>query len=96
MRPRGNEAAEPRLDGVELTLRNVDEHAGEEVDRGKELGFSAFLFGLIKNVVALFVVMESSKGDGAPNDMAAEGFESLGIGGVEEDIIVDAKSAPAP
>ena len=80
-------------------LRNVDEHAGEEVERvilNGELGFSVFRFGLIEDVVALFVVMESSKGDGAPNDIAAEGFESLGIGGVEEDIIVDAKSAPAP
>ena len=37
--------------------------------------------------------MESLKGDGAANDIAAEGFESLGIGGVEEDIIVDAKAA---
>ncbi len=40
--------------------------------------------------------MESLKGDGAADDIASEGFKGLGIGGVEEDIIVDAKSAPAP
>ncbi len=37
--------------------------------------------------------MESSKGDGAPNHIAAEGFESLGIGGVAKPL--DPQSQPA-
>lgn len=40
--------------------------------------------------------MESLKGDGAADDSAREGFEGLGIGGIEVDIIVYAESAPAP
>ncbi len=40
--------------------------------------------------------MESLKGDGASDDIASEGFKGLGIGGIEVDIIINAKSAPAP
>jgi hypothetical protein len=79
-----------------MGLRDVDERPGEEVERVEELGLSVFGSGLIENVVALFVVMEPLKGDGAANDIAAESFESLGVGGIEVDIIVDAKAASAP
>jgi hypothetical protein len=83
-------------DRVLVRLGDVDEHAGEELERVEELGLGVFGFGLIEDIVALFVVVESLEGDGAPNDIATESFESLGIGGVEVDIIVDAKAAPAP
>jgi len=83
-------------DRMLMGLRDVDEHPGEEVERVEELGLSVFGSGLIENVVALFVVMEPLKGDGAANDIAAESFESLGVGGIEVDIIVDAKAASAP
>ena len=40
--------------------------------------------------------MESLKGDGAANDVAAKSFESLSIGRIKVNIIVDAKAAPMP
>ncbi len=40
--------------------------------------------------------MESLKGDGAADDIARKGFKGLGVGGIEVDVIVDAKSAEAP
>ncbi len=40
--------------------------------------------------------MESLQGDGAADDIAREGFKGLGVGGIEVDVIVDAKSAEAP
>lgn len=76
--------------------KNVDEHASEKLERLEEPEFSVFGSGLIDNVVALVVVVESLKRDGASNDVAAECFEPLGIGGIEIDIIVDAKAAAAP
>ena len=79
-----------------VRLGDVDEHAGEELERVEELGFSRFGSRLIENAVAVLVEMEPLEGDGAANDIAAESFESLGVGGVEVDIIIDAKAAPAP
>ena len=66
-------------DRVLVGLGNVDEHTGEEFERVEELGLGVFGFGLIEDIVALFVVVESLEGDGAPNDIATESFESLGI-----------------
>ncbi len=83
-------------DGMLVGLGNVDEHSGEELKRVEELGFSIFGFGLIENVVAFFVVMESLKGDGAADDIAREVFKGLSIGGIEVDIIIDAKARIAP
>ncbi len=40
--------------------------------------------------------MESLKGDGAADDIAREGFKGLGIGGIEVDIMIDAKARIAP
>ena len=40
--------------------------------------------------------MESLKGDGASDDIAREGFDGLGIGGIEVDIIMNFKARMAP
>ena len=65
----------------------MGEHSGEEVERVEQLGFSIFRFGLIENVIALFVVMQSLKGDGAADDIAREDLKALGIEGIEVKII---------
>ena len=83
-------------DRMLVRLGDVDEHAGEELQRVEELGLFVFGSGLIENAVAVLVEMAPLEGDGAANDIAAESFESLGVGGVEVDIIIDAKAAPAP
>jgi hypothetical protein len=79
-----------------VRLGDVDEHAGDKLERVEELGFSIFGSGLIEDEFAFCVVVKSLKRDGASNDVSAEGFESLGIGGIEVEIIIDAKAALAP
>jgi hypothetical protein len=83
-------------DRVLVRLGDVDEHAGEELERVEELGFSRFGCRLIEDEFAFGVVVKSLKRDGASNDVSAEGFESLAIGGIEVEIIIDAKAASAP
>ena len=46
--------------------------------------------------MARFVVVESLKGDGAADDIARKDLKTLDIGGIEIDVIIDAKAAPAP
>jgi hypothetical protein len=79
-----------------VRLGDVDEHAGDKLERAEELGFSIFGSGLIEDEFAFCVVVKSLKRDGASNDVSAEGFESLGIGGIEVEIVIDAKAALAP
>ncbi len=40
--------------------------------------------------------MESLKGDRASDDIAREGFDGLGIGGIEVDIIMNVKAKVIP
>ena len=68
-------------DRMLVGLGDVDEHAGEEVERIEELGFCVFGSGLIEDEFALGIVVKSLKRDGASNDVSAEGFAGLGIGG---------------